>query len=244
MTYSVFLLPKLIPSGALVNQVVVVIDVLRATSTITAALAAGAREVIPCLEVEEARRVAVELGEDARLGGERGGCRIDGFHFGNSPFEYTPESIGGRTLVFTTTNGTRAMQACRAARSVLIGAFVNLEAIAERVEAAGDGALVCAGTDGEVTSEDLLFAGAVLRRLADRRGVAVEGLCGNHEAWLACAAYDAVTGGGEGLLAALRSSRGGENLRALGMEPDVVWCGQLNWTARVGVLNLGTGRIT
>src|SRR5438132_10850132 len=107
---------------------VVVIDVLRAAPTIFQALAAGATEVVPCLEVEEAKKIAVQIARSAILGGERGGKQIPDFDLGNSPAEYTPERVAGKTVVFTTTNGTRAMLRCEAARRVLIAAFTNLSA--------------------------------------------------------------------------------------------------------------------
>src|SRR5438132_9688378 len=119
-------LPTLMDPDELRDGTAVVIDVLRASTTICHALAAGAREVIPCLEVEEARRVAADnSGSRPMLGGEREGVRIEGFDLGNSPGEYRPDTVGGRTVVFTTTNGTRAMLGCRSARRVLIGSFVN-----------------------------------------------------------------------------------------------------------------------
>src|SRR5262245_17681938 len=101
---DVYLLPDLAEPAALAAKTVVVIDVLRATTTIVHALAAGAREVVPCLEVEEARQVAARLGKVAVLRGERGGVAIAGFDVGNSPAEYTRERVGGKTVVFTTTN--------------------------------------------------------------------------------------------------------------------------------------------
>src|SRR5205823_10380648 len=141
-------------------KTVVVIDVLRATTTIVHALAAGAREVVPCLEVEDARRIAAELGKAAILGGERRGLPIPGFDVGNSPAEYTRQRVGGKTVVFTTTNGTRAMQRCKFASRVLLGAFVNFSAVCRELAVVDHVALVCAGTDGHVTREDTLLAGA------------------------------------------------------------------------------------
>jgi len=126
---DVYLLPALVEPADLAGKAVAVIDVLRATTTIIQALAAGAAEVIPCLEVEEARRIAVPLGGRAVTGGERGGKQIPGFDLGNSPAEFTPERVAGKTVVFTTTNGTRAMQRCKEARRVLVAAFTNLSAV-------------------------------------------------------------------------------------------------------------------
>ena len=113
-TLEVALLPQLIAPDALAGRGVIVIDVLRATTTITAALAAGAREVLPVAEVTTALALAAQPREPrAVLGGERRGVQIEGFDFGNSPREYTPASVGGRTVIFTTTNGTQAMEHAR-----------------------------------------------------------------------------------------------------------------------------------
>src|SRR3954447_24007137 len=121
----VHLLPALVEPETLRDQTVVVVDVLRATTTIVHALAAGARAVVPCLEVEEARQRAANLpAGSAVLGGERQGLRIEGFDLGNSPTEYTPERVAGKTVVFTTTNGTRAMLHARGARRVVLGSLV------------------------------------------------------------------------------------------------------------------------
>src|SRR5437868_6038312 len=118
---SVHFLPALADPEELRDATAVVIDLLRASTTICYALAAGAREVIPCLEVDDARRTAADLAASPPvLGGERKGIRIEGFDLGNSPDEYRPDTVGGRTVVFTTTNGTAAMQRCRPARRVLI----------------------------------------------------------------------------------------------------------------------------
>src|ERR1041384_8191351 len=106
-TINVHLLPILVEPHELAGKLVVVIDVLRATTMIIHALAAGAKAVIPFLEVAGARELAERLPGQAVLGGERGGNRIAGFDLGNSPLEYTPAAVGGKTLVFTTTNGTR-----------------------------------------------------------------------------------------------------------------------------------------
>src|SRR5690349_1075339 len=103
----VHLLPALVREDAFRGATAVVIDVLRASSTIISALAAGAAEVAPCLEIDSAVRVAEEIRgvRTALLGGERGGLKIAGFDLGNSPFEYTAEAVAGRAVVFTTTNG-------------------------------------------------------------------------------------------------------------------------------------------
>lgn len=166
---SVHLLPSLMPAGALRGGVAVVIDVLRATTTIVHALAHGCSAVIPCGEIDEAREVAEGLPRgSAILGGERRGEPIPGFDLGNSPGDYTAEACRGKTLVMTTTNGTRALLASLEAEVVLVGAFVNLAATVQRLLHEGRPIhLVCAGTDGRVSYEDSLLAGAFASRLVD-----------------------------------------------------------------------------
>ncbi len=159
-------LPDLTTPEALAGGTVVVIDVLRASTVIVHALAAGACEVIPCLEIEDAPQVAARLPQgQAILGGERGGLPIAGFDLGNSPGEYTAERVSGKTVVFTTTNGTRAMQQCRQAKRVLIGALVNASAVVAALSADDHVHLLCAGTRGEITREDVLVAGLLADRL-------------------------------------------------------------------------------
>src|SRR5689334_21797386 len=115
------MLPALIPPTALKDGVAVVIDVLRATTVMVHALAAGCEAVIPCAEIDQARAVAASLPPGTAItGGERGGLPIDGFDFGNSPASFTREVCEGKTLVMTTTNGTRAILASLEADRVLI----------------------------------------------------------------------------------------------------------------------------
>ncbi len=115
-TLAVHFLPSLVTPEELSGGDVVMIDVLRASTTITHALAAGAKCIVPCREVDEARRLVQTLaGEPVLLGGERGGLPIDGFHLGNSPNEFTAAAVRGKTIAFTTTNGTLALMQCRTA---------------------------------------------------------------------------------------------------------------------------------
>jgi len=145
----------------------VVIDAVRASTTIVAALASGARAVLPVATVEEARRRAASW-RDARvlLGGERDGEPPAGFECGNSPAEYTADRVRGRTVVFTTTNGTRALVAVRAASAVAVGGFVNANAVAAWLTSRpGDWVLVCAGEKGRFCLEDAACAGLLVGRL-------------------------------------------------------------------------------
>jgi 2-phosphosulfolactate phosphatase len=150
----------------------VVFDVLRATSTFVTALHHGAQAIIPVSEIAEA--LEIKKSESILLGGERHGVRIsaDGvdFDLGNSPREYTPEIVRGKTIVSTTTNGTRALRACATAQAVLAASFVNLMATADFLKRKNFETilLVCAGTGENTALEDVLAAGALVELLAAR----------------------------------------------------------------------------
>jgi 2-phosphosulfolactate phosphatase len=237
----VSLLPELGTVDAASRQTCIVLDVLRATTTIGYALAAGAQCIRPCLEVEQAVATAASLGRaKVLLAGERGGLPIPGFDLGNSPQEFTRERVAGRTIVFTTTNGTRALLLCGEAATVLLGSFANLSAVCRAATRAEHLHLVCAGTDGWVTREDVLAAGAIVEQLTrDGQLTRVGGVGGDvlldDQAALARDAWRGVVGAGfdigacgesapvnEPIAGALRESRGGQNLMALGLERDIL----------------------
>ena len=223
------------PQGAVAGGIAIVIDVLRASTTIVTALAHGATGVRPVLTVEVARALAAGFGSGSDsgvlLGGERGGLRIDGFDLGNSPLEYARARVAGRRIVITTTNGTAAVDACTDASEVLIGAIVNRAAAAARARelAVAHGTstihLVCAGTDGEVTEEDRLAAGAILDAAGRLPGGSDDTLDASATAALETfrgvlsAAAD--TGAASAITAAFAISRGGRNLIELGMRADL-----------------------
>lgn len=233
------------PQGAVAGGIAVVIDVLRASTTIATALAHGAVAVRAVPTIDEARRAVGATGA-ALLGGERGGLPIAGFDLGNSPREYTPERVAGRRLVITTTNGTAALAACRSAREVLVGAIVNRAAVAEavgrlaRARGIGHVHLVCAGTDGAVTAEDVLAAGAILAAGAGP-GDALDGA-----ARAAREAFERVAAAADprsALVAEFRRSPGGSNLVALGMEADLSACAALDALVVVPWLDPGSGEM-
>lgn len=168
--------PGQIPRDSLRGGVAIVIDVLRATTTMAYALAAGCREIIPCAEIEEARAVAdcVPPGS-ILLAGERGGLPIEGFDLGNSPEEFTPEVCRDKTIVMTTSNGTRAILASLEADQVYVSSFANLTATVEDavVLLLKKGRrhpihIVCAGSEGKPAEEDTLFAGCLADQLIRR----------------------------------------------------------------------------
>ena len=240
---NVHLLPSLTSAESLDGREAVVIDVLRATTTIVHALAAGAQAVIPCLEVEEARRQAIQLGEQAVLGGERKGKRISGFDLGNSPNEYTPETVQGKTVVFTTTNGTRAIAVCRNANRTLLAAFVNFASICETLGDLHSVELVCAGTRNEISREDVLLAGAIVDDLLRRHPRAC---LTNDQAILACDAWRSTSAsfsGPESLAKSLHESRGGRNLLNIGQQQDIYIAAELDKFDLVPAWNPKTGKI-
>ncbi len=222
------------------RDVAIVVDLLRASTTIATALAAGAAWVRPVMEVQEARAARTE---EVLIGGERGGIAPAGFDLGNSPREYTPERVHGRGIVFTTSNGTRAIGVADVAGVVLVGALVNLTATAEHAaRAVGDAGrvhVVCAGTGGGVTEEDVLCAGALVEALADF-GVDHEG----DDARDALRHWATASGSGDDLRRALRASRGGRNLIAVGLESDIDDVARIDEIATVASLDRRSGLIT
>lgn len=209
----------------LAGKTAVVFDVLRATSTIVTALANGCREVVPFVTVEEALAFARGR-QDVVLGGERENVLIPGFHLGNSPLEYTPEKVKGKTVVITTTNGTKAIRgAAEGAGQVLIGSLLNAKAAARAVvELDRDAVLVCAGTRGQFSLEDTVAAGMVALELTELTGMS--GM--SFESDLAVAACRLAAFYREDPLRALYDSLHGQDLAALGMAADLAWCARLD----------------
>jgi 2-phosphosulfolactate phosphatase len=240
---SVHWLPGLFSPEELRGGIAVVIDVLRASSTIAQALFAGANAVIACGEVAEAKDIAANLpAGSCLLGGERAGVKIAGFDLGNSPSEYTPEIVQGKTMVFTTTNGTKALHRCQLAERTVIGCFANLDAVAHAVGSSGLPVhLVCAGTDGEMSAEDVLCAGAMVSDLLMFNG---RSIISQHDAnRLAYELYNSREHNEAQLFQALRESEGGRNLISLGYDADIEWAARRNRFNIVPEYNPATGRI-
>jgi 2-phosphosulfolactate phosphatase len=163
---NVYNLPSELAAEDLEGNAAIVIDVLRATTTICQALESGATEVAPFRTIEETFEAAEKAGrEQVVLGGERRGLKINGFDLGNSPAEYTAEAVGGRRVFLTTTNGTQALHHVRLAKRVVVAAIVNLSSVVESVLDEPVINILCAGTEGQETLEDTLAAGAIIERL-------------------------------------------------------------------------------
>lgn len=161
---QVCLSPALLPFYDLSNTIAVVIDIFRATSSMCYGLANGAKAIIPVAEISEC---LVYGGREGYLiAAERNGEVVEGFDFGNSPFSYTEDKVKGKTVVLTTTNGTRAIQQCSAANMVAVGSFLNISALSNWLKRQDSHVLlVCAGWKNHASMEDTLFAGAMISRL-------------------------------------------------------------------------------
>jgi len=227
--------PAAMDAALLTDKVAVVIDVLRATSSMLTALAAGASRIVPVAEVDDARILKAHApAGSVVLGGERGGRQIDGFDIGNTPQEFTADRVRGKTVVMTTTNGTRAILMAMPAREVVIAALVNATAtachLADRTQ--GDVVLVGSGTEGRVSYEDALGAGAIVERLL--HAAPQEPWHLTDSALMASDLWHAAKGD---IPAALRRSRGGRNVAQLGLDAAFESCGALDaidLVARVG----------
>ncbi|MCA8997885.1 MAG: 2-phosphosulfolactate phosphatase, partial [Planctomycetaceae bacterium] len=219
-TISTALLPQFIDPVVLPETAAVVIDVLRASTTITTALAHGAAAVAPCLTPEEALAWKDQSPKGTVFtGGERKGQLIPGFDCDNSPFSYPEDVVRGKTIAFTTTNGTRTLHHCLGAREVLIGAFVNRAALVDHLEKCHSSVvLACAGTNDQLSGEDILFAGA-----------AIDDLLGLQSGWqiadvqtqMALDFFRARNSTPESFRGAFVESRGAQNLTRLGYLRDI-----------------------
>jgi 2-phosphosulfolactate phosphatase len=218
------LIPGVVP-GPKAGCVYVVIDVLRATSTIVTAFMNGCESVIPVAEVEEAFRLVNGPLADALLGGEREGFAIEGFDLGNSPEEYTSQRVGGRTIVITTTNGSRAFESIPVGEVGVVASFLNLGAVARHcLRYRKDILFIPSGRKGGFSLEDTVCAGGIMEtvRRQQKDGIhmtdaalASEVLFGHFRA---------------NLVEMLRSSIHGRYLEEIGLESDLEYCAQVDVT--------------
>jgi 2-phosphosulfolactate phosphatase len=224
------------PRQAAPGDLAVVIDCIRATSTIAQALASGYERVVCVGEIPDAE---AERGAGVVLGGERHGVRIEGFDLGNSPAEYT--EARGHTLVLTTTNGTRAiLQAVGEADGVLVAALTCVGAVAERIAATlpaeGRVGIRCAGVRGDIALDDAYVAGVLVERLIALRGDLVPQDGARMALALTRAYPDAAT--------ALGDSQSARDLDGTGLEPDVARCARVDTLTVVPqVLEAAPGRV-
>ena len=231
MNVDVVALPQLLSPRHLAGRTVVVFDVIRATTSMAAALAAGVSAIHVFADLAGARAAKASHPDAALTCGEERCLPPADFDLGNSPSAFRADAHAGRTLMMSTTNGTRAIIAARGAKRVMIGALVNAAAVGAHAAQAGDDVtLLCAGTHGEISLEDLLGAGAVLEAIRARADVSLESDSAH-------VAHDLFERHRADLGTALRSSRGGHNVIAAGLEPDLDFAARLNLLAAVGVVH-------
>lgn len=206
------------------DQTVVVLDVLRAGSSIAAALANGAKEIIPVNTVERAVKISGSLfGDHILRGGERNGRTIEGFDLGNSPLEYTRERVEGKAIIYSTTNGSRAIDKARYAREVAIGAFVNLGSVLGFLRESGrDAVILCSGNNGRFSMEDSVCAGMLLHLLSEDHG---RELSLTDAALAAIALYKSF---GKSIPRMIRDSEHGRYLAGLGFSADLEYCAKVD----------------
>ncbi|MBW7887814.1 MAG: 2-phosphosulfolactate phosphatase [Bacteroidetes bacterium] len=220
MKIEVFFSPSQIDDLFLRDKNVVVIDVLRASTTVAVALKNGAKEIIPVNTIESAVKVSGNLFGDVVLrGGERNGKIIEGFNLGNSPFEYTPEAVKGKSIIFCTTNGSTAMWKARYAKNMAVAGFVNISAVVNYIKELHDDLyILCAGKQTHFCLEDAVCAGMIIKMLMDRDDVEFDF---NDSA---AAAYTLYKNSSKNLLKLMRSTDHGKYLLEIGFEKDVEFC--------------------
>jgi 2-phosphosulfolactate phosphatase len=216
------------------EKVVVVIDVLRTTTAIVQAIHAKCETIIPVLTPDEARDIAKELPpEHTILAGTRKGKKLEGFQLSSSPLDYNEERVRDKTVVLTTTNGTRTLRKAAVGKAVLIGAFLNATAVADvcygRTE---DILLVCSGLLGRFALEDVICAGLILKTLGQRPGPEAS-LVKSDSALAAEVLYERF---GSDLLSMLRLSAWGCRLQDQGADDDLIFSVQVDVASVVPVL--------
>jgi 2-phosphosulfolactate phosphatase len=220
------------------DRVVVVIDILRATSVIVHALSQGASEIIPLATVEEAFQMAKAFPRGfAMLGGERNSKAIPGFDLGNSPREYAAERVKGKKLILTTTNGTRAFHAVSSGKEIVAGSFLNIGAIAQRcVESGRDVFIFPSGDEGNFSLEDILCGGMLIDLITKKQKKQTSLTDASYGAQILYQRFK------DNLLEAFHLSHHGKELIDRGFEDDLVYCAQIDVTPLVPIFREGVIR--
>ncbi len=222
MGLEVILLPEELKQKDITNTLVVVIDVLRASSTITTALAEGANSITPVYSPQKAReRIESSNYKEALLGGERKGERLPGFDLGNSPLEYKNNIIQGKNIILTTTNGVRTMEIVQDAQEIIVGCFLNVQAVADYcLSYPNDILIACAGDRGNVSLEDTVCAGMILElydNKKERKKYQYD------DSLIATQMYKKYS---LNLFKIMKDSIWGKHLLQIGLEKDLVYCAQ------------------
>ncbi len=220
------------------NKTVIVVDVLRASSTIVHACENGVARIIPVASVEDATKLVSTLDrKKTLLGGERDGVQIDGFDLGNSPMEYASKVVKGKTLIFSTSNGTVAITKSASAKEIVLGCFLNLSAVVTHVVSsrAKKVAVLCAGNLGRLSLEDVVCGGYLVDRIVNGTRAATVLDDGAVAARTLANAFSDV---GE----VVRSSSHGLRLAELGFENDLEFCSRIDKYGTVPIV--ADGRIS
>ncbi len=227
LVVDVCLSPYLYPVYHRDDTIVVVIDILRATSAMCTAFHHGVEKIIPVATIEEA---AEYKKQGFIVGAERNGIALEGFDFGNSPASYITDKIKGKTIVISTTNGTQAIDVSRKAYKVVIGAFTNITALCDWLKLQDRSVLLlCSGWKNRFNLEDTLFAGAVAEILLKEKGLfqSADG------ALAASFLYQAAK---SNPYKYLRNSSHAEHLAAMGLKGDIKYCLTLDQTTIIPIL--------
>jgi 2-phosphosulfolactate phosphatase len=226
MEIDIQLIPIPPNSKVLLNQTVVVIDVLRATSVMIHAMSQGASEIIPVATVEEAFQMAKAFPKGSIiLGGERESKKIPGFDLGNSPKEYVAEKVKGKKLIMTTTNGTRAFHLVPIGRKILVGSFLNIGAITQRcLELDKDLLIFLSGNEGNFSLEDTICGGMLIELIAREKKKSISLTDASQCAQILYQRFRA------NILEAFQLSHHGKGLIQRGFEEDLVYCAQIDVT--------------
>ena len=202
------------------GKVVVIVDTLRAASTIATALSNGCEQIFPVVDIEQAMELKDSMKEfGPLLGGERDGVKIPGFDLGNSPFEYTIERMHGKTLILTTSNGTMAIDAAKSASKVYIGSMINSAAVARAIcKTTKEIVILCAGTNSKFSLDDILTAGYIIKYVSEEmlKSVDLDDL-----GRICVSLYNS---NATDLIGAVRNASHAVVLNKLGCEKDIVYC--------------------
>ncbi len=238
MRIDIQFLPSPPNPNLLSDRVVVVIDVLRATSVTVQAMSQGASEIIPLATVEEAFRMAKAFPRGfVLLGGERESKEIPGFDLGNSPREYVAERVEGKKIILTTTNGTKAFHAVSSGREILAGSFLNIGAVARRcVESERDLFIFPSGDQGNFSLEDTLCGGMLIDLILRREKEEVVLTDASYCAQILFQRFK------DNLVEAFHLSHHGKELIHRSFEEDLAYCAQIDMTPLVPIFRQGVIR--
>jgi len=233
MKIDLFFTPNEVKEEELNNRAILVIDVLRASTTIAYALHNGCKEIIPTSTMDAAIELSRKIGRDAALFcGEREGKKIEGFDLGNSPFEYEAEKIKDKTLIFATTNGSKAIVKGSVGVSLAVGSFVNFQAVFSYLSSNPDDlSIICSGKLDQFSIEDAVCGGLYIDALV-KKGVRQL----NDAAYAALKLYEIYK---DDLLEMLKKSSHGRYLIELGFEKDLHLCSEIDSLKVLPMLNEG-----